>query len=173
MNRKPTEIRTAGIGPLARLPAFFALEGKRVVVVGSGQAAIWKAELLSAAGARVDVFSPIRSESLDALAAAPPVGVVIVHERAWTPADFAGTSLAVAECADDGERGIVCRRRARSRRAGQRHRSAGLLRFLVRRHRQSLAARHRHFHRRRRAGIRPSDPREDRSLDPEGLCPLG
>ncbi len=102
MNRKPTEIRTAGIGPLARLPAFFALEGKRVVVVGSGQAAIWKAELLSAAGARVDVFSPIRSESLDALAAAPPVGVVIVHERAWTPADLAGTSLAVAECADDG-----------------------------------------------------------------------
>ena len=81
MKRKPTEIQTARIGPLARLPAFFALEGKRVVVVGSGQAAIWKAELLSAAGAHVDVFSPIRSDSLDALAAAPPVGAVIVHER--------------------------------------------------------------------------------------------
>ena len=101
MKRKPTEIQTARIGPLARLPAFFALEGKRVVVVGSGQAAIWKAELLSAAGARVDVFSPDRSDSLDALAAAPPAGAVIVHERRWTPADLAGASLAVSECADD------------------------------------------------------------------------
>jgi uroporphyrin-III C-methyltransferase / precorrin-2 dehydrogenase / sirohydrochlorin ferrochelatase len=101
MKRKPTEIQTARIGPLARLPTFFALEGKRVVVVGSSQAAIWKAELLSAAGARVDVFSPDRSDSLDALAAAPPVGAVIVHERRWTPADLAGASLAVSECADD------------------------------------------------------------------------
>ncbi len=101
MKRKPTEIQTARIGPLARLPAFFALEGKRVVVVGSGQAAIWKAELLSAAGAHVDVFSPARSDSLDALAAAPPAGAVIVHERRWTPADLAGASLAVAECVDD------------------------------------------------------------------------
>ena len=101
MKRKPTEIQTARIGPLARLPTFFALEGKRVVVVGSSQAAIWKAELLSAAGARVDVFSPDRSDSLDALAAAPPAGAVIVHERRWTPADLAGASLAVSECADD------------------------------------------------------------------------
>ncbi len=84
MNRKPTEIQTPSIGPLARLPAFFALEGKRTVVAGSGQAATWKAELLSAAGARVDVFAPDRSESLYALAGAPPVGAVIVHERRWS-----------------------------------------------------------------------------------------
>ena len=106
MNRKPAEIQTARIGPLARLPAFFALAGKRTVVAGSGQAATWKTELLSAAGARVDVFAPDQSESLRALAAAPPGGAVIVRERPWTPADVAGASLAVAECADDAEAGL-------------------------------------------------------------------
>jgi cation diffusion facilitator CzcD-associated flavoprotein CzcO len=33
--------------PLARLPIFLALEGKRVLVAGTGAAAAWKAELLS------------------------------------------------------------------------------------------------------------------------------
>jgi uroporphyrin-III C-methyltransferase / precorrin-2 dehydrogenase / sirohydrochlorin ferrochelatase len=103
MNRKPAEIQTARIGPLARLPAFFALEGKRAVVAGSGQAATWKAELLSAAGARVDVFALGQSESLHTLAAAPAAGAVNVHPRPWTPADLAGAALAVAECADDAE----------------------------------------------------------------------
>ncbi len=106
MNRKPSEIQTSSIGPLARLPAFFALEGKRTVVAGSGQAATWKAELLSAAGARVDVFAPDRSESLHTLAGAPPVGTVIVHERRWSTADLAGAALAVAECKDDAEAGL-------------------------------------------------------------------
>ena len=39
--------------PLARLPVFLALDGKRAVVAGGSAAAAWKAELLSAAGARV------------------------------------------------------------------------------------------------------------------------
>lgn len=106
MNNKPTEIRPASIGPLARLPAFFALEGKRTVVAGGGQAATWKAELLSAAGARVDVFAPALSKSLHAFAAARPIGAVTVHERHWSPADFAGAALAVGECADDVEAGL-------------------------------------------------------------------
>ena len=103
MRRKPTEVQTARIGPLARLPAFFALEGKRAVVAGAGQAATWKAELLSAAGATVDVYAPEQSESLEGLAAAPPVGAVIVHKRPWKPADIIDAAIAVAECADDAE----------------------------------------------------------------------
>ena len=43
--------RRARIAPLARLPLFFALSGKRVVVAGDGAAVAWKAELLAAAGA--------------------------------------------------------------------------------------------------------------------------
>jgi len=91
------------MSPLARLPAFFALQGKRCVVAGGGMAAVWKAELLSAAGARVDVFAPEPNEDMRALAAAPPAGAVIVHERRWTAADCAGAAIAVAECAVDTE----------------------------------------------------------------------
>jgi uroporphyrin-III C-methyltransferase/precorrin-2 dehydrogenase/sirohydrochlorin ferrochelatase len=115
MKRKPTEVQTARIGALARLPVFFALEGKRVVVAGNGQAAIWKAELLSAAGATVDIFASDRSEGMEALAAAPPVGAVIVHERSWTPADIVDTAIAVAECADDTEAALFA---AAAREAG-------------------------------------------------------
>jgi uroporphyrin-III C-methyltransferase/precorrin-2 dehydrogenase/sirohydrochlorin ferrochelatase len=91
------------MGPLSRLPAFFALQGKRVIVAGVGEAAAWKAELLSAAGAQVDVFAAKPHEEMWALAAAPPSGAVIVHDRPWQPADIAGTAIAVAECADDAE----------------------------------------------------------------------
>jgi uroporphyrin-III C-methyltransferase/precorrin-2 dehydrogenase/sirohydrochlorin ferrochelatase len=103
MTRTPAEIRTTRIGPLARLPAFFALENKRAVVAGGSQAATWKAELLSAAGARVEVFAAAPSEEMLALAAAPPRGAVIVHERAWEVGDFAGAAIAVADCAHDNE----------------------------------------------------------------------
>jgi uroporphyrin-III C-methyltransferase / precorrin-2 dehydrogenase / sirohydrochlorin ferrochelatase len=91
------------MGALARLPAFFALEGKRCVVAGGGMAAVWKAELLSAAGACVDVFAPAPHEEMRALAATPASGTVVVHERSWRPNDFDGAALAVAECADDTE----------------------------------------------------------------------
>src|SRR5271167_2036996 len=103
MSRTPTEIAKARMAPLSRLPAFFALDGKRAVVAGGGQAATWKAELLAAAGARVDVFATEPSEDLRALAAAPPAGGVFIHPRRWTAADCAGAALAVAECADDAE----------------------------------------------------------------------
>lgn len=66
-------------------------------------AAVWKAELLSAAGARVDVFAPELTADMRALAAAPPAGAVVVHERRWASADCAGAAIAVAECADDTE----------------------------------------------------------------------
>ena len=62
MSRAPSELRSARMGALARLPAFFALEGKRAVVAGGSQAAAWKAELLSAAGAKVDVFAPVQAD---------------------------------------------------------------------------------------------------------------
>jgi uroporphyrin-III C-methyltransferase / precorrin-2 dehydrogenase / sirohydrochlorin ferrochelatase len=91
------------MNPLARLPAFFALQGKRTVVAGNGPAAAWKAELLSAAGARVDFFSRRPPEEIRAVAASPPAGAITVHERDWQPADFTGAAIAVGECADDSE----------------------------------------------------------------------
>jgi len=103
MSRAPIEFGRARMAPLSRLPAFFALDGTRAVVAGGGHAAAWKAELLSAAGARVDVFAPEASEDMRALEATAPAGAVIVHGRAWAPADCAGAAIAVAECADDAE----------------------------------------------------------------------
>ncbi len=88
---------------MARLPAFFALENKRAVVAGGSHAAAWKAELLSAAGAAVDVFAPTVSEDMLALGAALPRGAITIHERIWAAQDFAGAAIAVADCADDRE----------------------------------------------------------------------
>ncbi len=86
---------------LSRLPVFFALDGKRAVVAGGAAAAAWKAELLSAAGARVEVFAPAPSEEMRVLAASPPRGAIAIHDRGWTAADCAGAAIAVADCADD------------------------------------------------------------------------
>lgn len=102
MKRAPAEYRSAArMGKMARLPAFFALEGKRVLVAGGSQAAAWKAELLAAAGARVDVFTESPGNELRALAAAS--GGVSLCPRSWGAGDFAKAAMAVADCVDDAE----------------------------------------------------------------------
>ena len=54
--RRPAETGSPRMEALARLPVFFALGGKRVVIAGGRPAAAWKVELLSAAGAHVVKF---------------------------------------------------------------------------------------------------------------------
>jgi uroporphyrin-III C-methyltransferase/precorrin-2 dehydrogenase/sirohydrochlorin ferrochelatase len=115
MNRAPSEIQSTGIGPLSRLPVFFALEHKRAVVVGGGEPAAWKAELLSAAGARVEVFAPAPGEALIVLADVPPRGTIVIHQRLWAADDLTGAAIAVADCADDQE---AARFAAAARQAG-------------------------------------------------------
>jgi uroporphyrin-III C-methyltransferase/precorrin-2 dehydrogenase/sirohydrochlorin ferrochelatase len=87
--------------PLARLPVFLALDGKRAVLAGGSAAAAWKAELLSAAGARVDVYTAEVSDDMAAIVAEPPRGAVTVHARAWTPGDLAGAAVAIGAFDDD------------------------------------------------------------------------
>ncbi len=103
MSRLPTDLRSPRLGVLSRLPVFYALEGKRALVAGGTTAAAWKAELLSAAGAQVDVFAPEPRDDMLALAAAPPGGSVEIHRAAWKTEDFAGAAISVADCADDSE----------------------------------------------------------------------
>src|ERR1700749_4169717 len=103
MSDLPTEMKPGRMSPLARLPAFFALAGKRAVVAGGGQAAAWKAELLSAAGAAVDVFAPHVRGDMGARATAPPDGAIILHQRAWNAPDLSGAAIAVAECENEHE----------------------------------------------------------------------
>jgi uroporphyrin-III C-methyltransferase/precorrin-2 dehydrogenase/sirohydrochlorin ferrochelatase len=101
VDRSSVEKKPPRMAALSRLPAFFALADKRAVVAGGTPAAAWKAELFSAAGARVDVFAPAPGEEMRALAGGPPRGPIAVHERLWAAADFAGAAIAVADCADD------------------------------------------------------------------------
>ena len=74
---------------------FFALAGKRVVVAGSNAAAAWKAELLSATGAQVDVYSAEPCDELLAIVNDPPRGPVTITGRAWRAGDLPGATLAV------------------------------------------------------------------------------
>ena len=87
--RTPSEAKPPRMEPLARLPVFLALEGKRAVVAGGTPAAAWKAELLSAAGAEVEAYASEPCEELLALAANPPQSTIFIHRRAWTLTTFA------------------------------------------------------------------------------------
>ena len=89
--------------PIARLPVFLALAGKRAMLAGGSPAAAWKAELLSAAGAHVDVYADEISLELRALAAAPPRGELKLHERAWIASDLKTAAVAVGTFPDDAD----------------------------------------------------------------------
>jgi uroporphyrin-III C-methyltransferase/precorrin-2 dehydrogenase/sirohydrochlorin ferrochelatase len=99
--RKPAEARPERMGPLARLPVFFSLEGKRCVLAGGSAAAAWKAELMSAAGARVEVYAEEVSDEMRQVAADAPRGEIVVIPRAWAPDDFQGAAVAIGAFEDN------------------------------------------------------------------------
>ena len=69
--RRPRSVRPRRMDALATLPVFFKLSGQRVVIAGGSEAAAWKAELLSAAGATVEVYAPDPCAEIEALVADP------------------------------------------------------------------------------------------------------
>ena len=99
--RQPEEARPPRMGALARLPVFLSLGGKRALLAGGNEAAAWKAELLSAAGARVDVFADDVCAALAELADDPPGGIVVLHRRAWTPLDLNDAAVAIGAFDND------------------------------------------------------------------------
>jgi uroporphyrin-III C-methyltransferase/precorrin-2 dehydrogenase/sirohydrochlorin ferrochelatase len=101
--RVPTDVQPERMAALSRLPVFLALDGKRAMVAGDSPAAAWKAELLSAAGASVDVYAPNACDELLAVAADPPRGGITVHARQWNPDDLRGCALAIGACDNDGD----------------------------------------------------------------------
>ncbi len=78
--RQPVSTEPRRIAPLAKLPLFHDLQGKKVVVAGDSEGARWKAELFAAAGAHV----------------------VTLHLPVQ-PEDIAGSALAIAEAQSDEE----------------------------------------------------------------------
>ena len=87
--------------PLATLPVFFPLAGKKVIVIGGSEGAAWKVDLAAATGALVDVYATDPCEKISELAASCPN--IVLHHRAVTSADFEGVALAFGATFDDAE----------------------------------------------------------------------
>lgn len=90
------------IAPLATLPLFHRLSGRPAVVAGTSAGALWKAELLAAAGAVVTLLA---GDAADARRLAERVtegaGRLEIVARPWRAADLAGAAIAVADLAPD------------------------------------------------------------------------
>lgn len=99
--RTPEETRPGRMPPLARLPVFFALIGKRVVLAGGSNAAAWKAELMLAAGARLEVYAEEFSDEMQAVAADTRDAAITLINRAWMPDDLDGAALAIGAFEDE------------------------------------------------------------------------
>src|ERR1700736_4297805 len=83
--RGPSQLALDAIRPLANLPVFFKLTGRRVALAGGSEAAAWKAELLAASGADVLVFAPAPSPKMLETAGRHPE--IAIFLRAWEPGD--------------------------------------------------------------------------------------
>lgn len=118
-SRKPVEVKRrrlpARVGPLASLPLFFPLDGRKVVLAGGSDAAAWKAELLAAAGAEVHVYAPELDPTFETLLeTGSESGRFVWHRRPWSEDSFDGAVLAIADAGTDGEaQAFACAVRAR------------------------------------------------------------
>ena len=99
------------IEPLATLPVFLKLRGKKAVVAGGTPPAVWKAELLAAAGAAVQVLARDPCDEMLDLAASLP-GSVTLELRDWQPADLDGAAVAIG--AFEGDAGAPFRDAAKA-----------------------------------------------------------
>jgi uroporphyrin-III C-methyltransferase/precorrin-2 dehydrogenase/sirohydrochlorin ferrochelatase len=95
--RRPEPKTARRIEALATLPLFHKLDGRKVVLAGASEGALWKAELLAAAGANLLVFAGEAPELFLPLVGDPPAGRVTVLARGWQPGDLDGAALAIAD----------------------------------------------------------------------------
>ncbi|MGI8395948.1 siroheme synthase CysG [Agrobacterium deltaense] len=100
---KPQRNEPARMERLAKLPVFWGLEGKRVVLAGGSDGAAWKAELLLACGAELHLYCEVSelSESFAVLVAKSQM--LTWHDRPWGSDIFGGAELALADCETDAE----------------------------------------------------------------------
>lgn len=94
----------ARMAPLAKLPVFWALFGKRAVVAGGSEAAAWKAELLAACGAEVHVYATDLSETFSNLlhrGSQSERGCFVHHAQHWHAEALEHMAIAIADCGDD------------------------------------------------------------------------
>ena len=155
------------MAPLAKLPVFWALEGKRAIVAGGSDAAAWKAELLAACGAEVHVYAEELSETFSNLI----IGVR-TSERAfrpsrsmqWNAAAFDGAAIAIADCEDDGAAAHFFDAACKAGVPVNVIDKPEILPVPVRLDRQPFARRRRHLDRWRSAHPGAGDPPADRDI---------
>ncbi|MBO6638495.1 MAG: uroporphyrinogen-III C-methyltransferase [Roseitalea sp.] len=98
------------IGDLAVLPVFYKLKGKHVLVAGGTDAAAWKAHLLAAAGAFVEIYAAELDPAFESLLDADRYRW---HRRTWAGDSFNGMQIAIADARTDGEaQAFYCAARA-------------------------------------------------------------
>lgn len=105
----------ARLDPLAVLPIFLKLGGRRAVLAGRGAPLAWKAELIAAAGAEVCVFS-VEPEAELRDSVRQSGGRIRLFERDWADRDFEGAALAILE--PDGDADAIQRFASAAGRAG-------------------------------------------------------
>lgn len=89
------------IGPLAKLPIFVDLQDQQVLLVGGEEGAAWKAELLLAAGAHIQLVAEQVCAQMAQLITHKPY--LNHHQRAWQADDFEGKRLALGDFEDEME----------------------------------------------------------------------
>jgi len=90
--RKPEYRRAAATGPLDSLPIFYTLTGKTVLLIAETEDAIWKADLLHAAGAHIRLVIPHNTDLIQYFSDQDPN--FELHIRDWTPDDLQDVTLA-------------------------------------------------------------------------------
>ncbi len=90
------------IAPMAVLPVFFKLQGKRVVLAGGSLGAAWKVELLVACGAYVDVYTTEPEAEMLSIVAENPTRIRL-HHRPWSYDVMQGAAMAIGGIEEDEE----------------------------------------------------------------------
>ncbi|MHC1550476.1 SAM-dependent methyltransferase [Phyllobacterium sp. K27] len=100
LNKRQGNQTSARVSPLAKLPIFWDLKGKRVVIAGGSEGAAWKAELLAACGAMVHIYAQELSDVFSSLVddlSGSDLQIYAHHARPYTVADLKGASLAIGD----------------------------------------------------------------------------
>lgn len=113
VSRQPSDVVAPRIGALSVLPVFLDLSGKRAIVAGGSPAAAWKAELLMAAGASVEVFAEPDEVSLEMAALAKCGTGLCLVGRKWDVSSMKGAALAIADV-NSGDEAAAFRAAAQS-----------------------------------------------------------
>ncbi len=95
--------RPARVEQLAKLPVFWDLNGKHVLIAGASDAVAWKAELLAACGAEVHICLGQENPSHGLSMIDKDNQKVVLFSHSWVAADLSRFALALADCEDERE----------------------------------------------------------------------